>query len=125
MVCDSSGVLRGEPRSSVYWDQLSEARDYANPPVPSGFDVVADTFTFQVTNPNPCLPVMVVVEREADVDFDLPAGAGAAAGQDTDEMSYFRNSGTTAIIDQHVQSTKVFRHTAALAPGPPRRSTSP
>ncbi|MFD0208939.1 hypothetical protein ACFVH9_07365 [Streptomyces hirsutus] len=117
VVCDSTGVLRGEPRSSVYWDQLSEARDYANIVVPAGFDVLADTFTFQVTNPNPCRPVMLLVEREADVDFDLPAGAGAASGQDTDETSYVRNTGTTAMIDHHIQSTKLFRHTAALAPG--------
>ncbi|MGV2914531.1 hypothetical protein [Streptomyces alfalfae] len=117
VVCDADGVLRGEPRSSVYWDQFSESRDYANLTVPAGFDVVADTFTFEVTNPDPCRPVMVVVEREADVDFDLPVGGGAAAGQDTDETSYLRNTGTTAMVDQHVQSTKLFRHTAALAPG--------
>ncbi|WP_413808099.1 hypothetical protein [Streptomyces sp. OE57] len=117
VTCDANGVLRGEPAGKAYFAQYTEMRDYANVTVPAEFDVVADTFTFPVANPDPCRPVMLIVERESDVDFDLPAGAGAAAGQDTDEMSYFRNTGTTAITDQHVQNTKIFRHTASLAVG--------
>lgn len=117
VVCDADGVLRGAPEHGTYFDQFTEMRDYANLPVPPEFDAVADTFTWEYTNPDPCRSVIVFLEREADVDFDLPAGAGAAAGQDTDEMSYFRNTGTTTILDQHVQSTKVYRHQVALAPG--------
>ncbi|GGQ50213.1 hypothetical protein GCM10010250_22270 [Streptomyces althioticus] len=117
VVCDANGDLRGMPEHSTYFEQFTEARDYANLPVPAGFDVVADTFTWSYTNPDPCRPVMVFMEREADVDFDLPAGAGAAAGQDTDEMNYIRNTGTTTILDYHVHGTKVYRHQVALAPG--------
>ncbi|MDX3069793.1 hypothetical protein PV518_48065 [Streptomyces sp. ND04-05B] len=117
VTCDVNGQLRGEPPAKTYFAQMMEARDYADLAVPAGLDVVADTFTWSYTNPDPCRPVIVFLEREADVDFDLPAGAGAAAGQDTDEMSYFRNTGTSTILDQHVQSTKVFRHQVSLAPG--------
>src|SRR5690606_28928459 len=88
VVCDANGELRGAPESRAYFDQFTEMRDYENLPVPAGFDVVADTFTWSYTNPDPCRAVIVFLEREADVDFDLPAGAGAAAGQDTDEMNY-------------------------------------
>ncbi|MEW2568295.1 hypothetical protein [Streptomyces sp. NPDC047070] len=117
VVCGSDGVLRGEPRGRVSFTSFNEQRDYADLAVPAGFDVVADTFTTSFTNDDPCRAAIVIVEREADVDFILPAGAGAAYGQDTDEMYYTRNTGTTTINDAHAQSTKVFRHTLSLAPG--------
>lgn len=117
VTCDANGQLRGEPGYKTYFDQTTNLIDYPDVAVPAGFDVVAETITWQYTNPDPCRPVIVFVEREADVDFNLPAGAGAAAGQDTDETSYFRNTGTGTIFDQHVQSTKMFRHQTSLAPG--------
>jgi 3D (Asp-Asp-Asp) domain-containing protein len=117
IVCGTDGVLRGEPRGRATFVSTNEQRDYADLPVPAGFDVVADTFTAQFTNPDACRPALLIVEREADVDFNLPAGAGAASGQDTDETFYVRNTGTTTIFDAHAQSTKLFQHTLALAPG--------
>ncbi|MGW3971212.1 hypothetical protein ACWEFD_18170 [Streptomyces ardesiacus] len=125
VVCDANGELRGAPEHGTYFEQFTEMRDYANLPVPAGFDVVADTFTWSYTNPDPCRPVTVFLEREADVDFDLPAGAGAAAGQDTDEMNYMRNTGTTTILDYHVHGTKVYRHQVSLAPGATANVTFP
>ncbi|WPR52860.1 hypothetical protein SJI45_19175 [Streptomyces sp. S399] len=119
IACDSTGVLRGEPRGRVSFTSYSETRDYDDLEVPAGVTPTdVDTpFTLDVTNPDPCLPAIVLVEREADVDFDLPVGAGAGYAMDTDEMVYLRNTGTTAINDTHVQTTKLYQHTLALAPG--------
>ncbi|MEU3040243.1 hypothetical protein ABZ700_04665 [Streptomyces diastaticus] len=119
VVCDTDGVLRGEPRGQVSFVSYSETRDYPDLEVPTGTTPTdVDTpFTLEVTNPDPCLPALVLVEREADVDFDLPVGAGAGYAQDTDEMVYLRNTGTTAIQDTHVQTTKLYQHTLSLAPG--------
>ncbi|MFD6926533.1 hypothetical protein ACFV99_40830 [Streptomyces sp. NPDC059944] len=119
VVCDADGVLRGEPRGQASFVSYSETRDYPDLEVPTGTTPTdVDTpFTLEVTNPDPCLPALVLVEREADVDFDLPVGAGAGYAQDTDEMVYLRNTGTTAIQDTHVQTTKLYQHTLSLAPG--------
>lgn len=119
IVCDSSGVLRGEPRGQVSFTSYSETRDYPNVAVPSGITPqdVDTPFSTTVTNPDPCLPALVLVEREADVDFNLPVGAGAGYAQDTDEMVYLENRGTALINDTHVQTTKLYQHTLALAPG--------
>lgn len=119
VVCDADGVLRGEPRGQVSFVSYSETRDYADLPVPAGITPqdVDTPFTTQVTNPDPCLPAIVLVEREADVDFNLPVGAGAGYAQDTDEMVYLENRGTVLINDTHVQTTKLYQHTLALAPG--------
>ncbi|MDX3237199.1 hypothetical protein PV392_16275 [Streptomyces sp. ME03-5709C] len=115
--CDANGNLRSEPRAQLSFVSFSEQRDYANLTVPSGTDVVADTFSTTFTNPDACRPAMLLVEREADVDFNLPAGAGAAYGQDTDEVYYVRNSGSSAISDAHSQTTKLYMHTASVPPG--------
>ncbi|MDX3237198.1 hypothetical protein PV392_16270 [Streptomyces sp. ME03-5709C] len=115
--CGTDGVLRGEPRAQVSFFNFTEQRNYADLTVPTGFDNVVDTFTTTFTNPDTCRPAMLMVERELDVDFNLPAGAGAAYGQDTDEMYYTRNSGTSAITDAHVQTTKFYLHTTNVPPG--------
>ncbi|MDN3056837.1 hypothetical protein PH213_20245 [Streptomyces sp. SRF1] len=117
IACGSDGVLRGEPRGRASFVSYTEIRDYPDITVPSGSVEPGDTFTTTVTNPDPCLPALLLVEREVDVDFNLPVGAGAAYTQDTDEMVYLRNTGTTAITDTHVQTTKLYQHTLALAPG--------
>lgn len=119
VTCDADGVLRGEPRGQVSFESYSETRDYPDLEVPAGVTPteVDVPFSTTVTNPDPCLPALVLVEREADVDFDLPVGAGAGYAQDTDEMVYLRNSGTETIVDTHVQTTKFYQHTLALAPG--------
>ncbi len=115
--CDVNGNLRSEPRAQLSFVSFTESRDYANLTVPAGTDVVADTFTTNFTNPDTCRPAMLLIERECDVDFNLPAGAGAAYGQDTDEVYYVRNSGSSAITDAHSQTAKVYMHTASVAPG--------
>lgn len=119
VVCDADGVLRGEPRGRVSFVSYTETRNYADLPVPSGLTPtdVDVPFTTEVTNPDPCLPAIVLVEREADVDFNLPVGAGAGYAHDTDEMVYLENRGTALINDTHVQTTKLYQHTLALAPG--------
>lgn len=117
VACDSTGVLRSEPRGMVSFTSFTEARTYADLAVPAGFDQPGDTFATNVTNPDTCRPALVLVEREADVDFVLPAGAGAAYGHSTDEVYFTRNTGTTTINDAHVQTTKVFALGALLGPG--------
>lgn len=106
--CDSSGMLRSEPRGRIDYTQASFNRVFDNDQtVPSGFDNVVFTRSLTVNNPDPCRPARILLEAEADVDFDLPSGAGAAMGITTDEMLYHRNTGSLAVNDWHVQVTKV------------------
>ncbi|MFE0763674.1 hypothetical protein [Streptomyces smyrnaeus] len=122
--CDANGVLRSEPRGVANFYSYTEARDYADLTVPSGFDQPGDHFEFDVTNPDPCRPALAVIEREADVDFVLPAnGGGAAYGHSTDETYYVENQGNAVIDDAHVQTTKMFSLSTRLAPGETRTMT--
>jgi hypothetical protein len=105
--CDSTGQLRSEPRARFDFQQNQQVLDFADVTVPAALDTEVATHTITLTNPDPCRPAYVVMEGEVDADFNLPAGAGAALGIATDELSYLRNSGTTAILDTHVQGTKV------------------
>lgn len=124
IACDSTGVLRGEPRGMATFFSNQETRDYPDLPVPAGQDQPGDHFEFVVTNPDPCRPALAVIEREADVDFNLPAGGGGASyGHGTDEMYYVENSGATAINDAHCHTTKVFSLATPLAPGETRTLT--
>ncbi|WP_433341733.1 hypothetical protein [Streptomyces sp. CA-253872] len=107
VACDSTGVLRSEPRGFVAAYSYTETRDYPNLVVPSGFDQPGDTFTTTVTNPG-CRPALVWMEREVDVDFDLPPGAGAAYGHGGDEMVFHRNAGSAVEQDFHIQTSKSF-----------------
>ncbi|MEV5929915.1 hypothetical protein ACPCSG_27030 [Streptomyces cellulosae] len=116
VVCDSNGVLRGEPRGQINFFQVTETRAYADLAVPNELTVV-DTFALAITNPDACRPATVLVEREVDVDFVLPAGAGASYGHDTDQMYYLRNTGSSTMNDAHTQTTKLYQYVAALAPG--------
>jgi hypothetical protein len=116
IVCGSDGVLRGEPRGQVNFAQHTESRTYADLAVPNSLTVV-DTFSLNITNPDPCRAAIILVEREVDVDFILPAGAGAAYGHDTDQMYYMRNTGSSTMTDVHTQTTKLYQALPALAPG--------
>ncbi|MFF5968275.1 hypothetical protein ACFY64_32035 [Streptomyces collinus] len=116
--CDSNGELRSEPRGSITYVQDQQVLDVADVAVPAALDTEVATHTLNVVNPDPCRPAFVIMEGEVDADFNLPAGAGAALGIATDEMSYLRNSGTTAILDTHIQGTKVV-------PGIPGGGTIP
>ncbi|WP_405961295.1 hypothetical protein OG235_37175 [Streptomyces sp. NBC_00024] len=106
--CDSSGQLRSEPRGMVTIQQDQQTLNVADLAVPAPQDTEVATHQHTVTNPDPCRPAFVISETEVDADFNLPAGAGAAIGIGTDEMSYLRNSGSTAILDTHIQGTKVL-----------------
>ncbi|MEU0947620.1 hypothetical protein ABZ379_33710 [Streptomyces canus] len=114
--CDSSGQLRSEPRGQVTFQQDQQVLNVADLTVPAPQDTEIATHTITVANPDACRPAFVMMEGEVDADFNLPAGAGAALGIATDEMSYLRNSGSSAILDTHVQGTKVVNG-GTIAPG--------
>lgn len=117
VVCDANGQLRSEPRGRVTMTSHFEDRQYPDIVVPAGSDQLADHFEAQFTNPDPCRAALAVVVREADVYFDLPAGAGAASGYEADETYYLRNTGSSAMVDVHTQSTKVLPNNVQAPPG--------
>ncbi|MDX2731017.1 hypothetical protein [Streptomyces sp. PA03-2a] len=115
---DSAGRLRSEQRGGIVrYVSFFEERYYNNLTVPAGFDQPGANFETTITNPDPCHEALVVVIREADVDFNLPAGAGAAYGNGSDEMFYFRNSGSSTSTDIHTQTVKQFHNAVPLGPG--------
>lgn len=116
VACDADGVLRSEPRGKVSFRSFGENRTYNNRTVPSTEATVA-TFTTTFTNPDTCRPALVLTEREVDVSFNLPAGAAAAYGQDTDEMYYLKNTGSSSMTSVHTQTTKLLQQSASLAAG--------
>ena len=115
--CDSSGVLRSDPRPRMTFTSYFDERDYPDVPVPAASNTVIDSFTVNVTNPDPCRPAQVYTEREVDVRVVLPAGAGAGTGHGSDEMFYMRNTGTGSIVGAHAQATKFLPETFTLGPG--------
>lgn len=115
--CDSSGTLRSEPRGRTMFNQNSQNTSYANLAVPAGFDVLIESRTLLIENPDTCRSSFVLVSMELDVDFILPANAGAAAGLYTDEMQFHSNRGGTTETDYHVQVMKVVYQTPDLPPG--------
>lgn len=118
IACDANGVLKGEPPYHTYYFQSLQQQDFpANPAVPAGDDVIVTTFSFDVTNPDPCRAMRVVQWRDLDVDFNLPVDADAASGISTDEMTHVTNHGTATAFDQHIQVGKVTQPNATLAPG--------
>ncbi|MFD5570499.1 hypothetical protein [Streptomyces cadmiisoli] len=117
IACDSAGVLRGEPRGLVAFASYTENRSYADLAIPVAQNTVLDSFTVNVTNPDPCRTALVLTEREVDVYVVLPAGAAAGTGHGGDEMYYMRNSGTSTIVGTHAQGTKFLAESTLLAPG--------
>ncbi|MER7841660.1 hypothetical protein ABTY98_38695 [Streptomyces sp. NPDC096040] len=115
--CDSQGRLRSEPRGKISFATYSDNRDYNDIAVPAAQNTVLDTFTVNVTNPDTCRPAMVITEREVDVYMVLPAGAAGGTGQQSDEMFYMKNTGTTSMVGVHAQSCKVLADTSNLVPG--------
>ncbi|MFI2434634.1 hypothetical protein [Streptomyces sp. NPDC018693] len=110
--CDSTGQLRAEPRGQASYLSDQQVLNPADLPVPAAEDTEVATHTLTITNPDACRPAFAMVEGEVDADFNLPPGAGAALGISTDEMSYLRNSGSSPILDTHIQGTKVVSPTA-------------
>jgi hypothetical protein len=118
VACDANGLLKGEPPYHTYYFQSLQQQDFpADPAVPAGDDVVVHTFSFDVTNPDPCRSMRVLQWRDLDVDFNLPVGADAASGISTDEMTHVTNHGTATAFDEHTQVGKVTQPNASLAPG--------
>jgi len=115
--CDSQGRLRSEPRGMITFPSYSELREYPDIGIPVAQNTVLDTFTVNVTNPDPCRPAWVITEREVDIYMVLPAGGAAAVGQQNDETFYLRNTGTSSMVGVHAQSCKVLPSASALAPG--------
>ncbi|MFI9418091.1 hypothetical protein [Streptomyces werraensis] len=113
--CDSTGQLRGEPRSLATFVQDQQILNPANLTVPAAQDTVVASHTLVIANPDLCRAAFVMVEGEADADFNLPPNSGAALGITTDEMSYVANNGPTTLLDVHTQGTKVVHTT--IPPG--------
>ncbi|WP_413808103.1 hypothetical protein [Streptomyces sp. OE57] len=116
IACDSSGVLRGEPRPVASFTTFSEERTFPDRDIPSGSVAVVDNYSASVTNPSDCRPAMILAEQEVDVWMALPAGAGGATGFDGDETFYMRNTGTSTMTGVHSQATKLLSR-GMLAPG--------
>ncbi|WP_411092322.1 hypothetical protein [Streptomyces sp. 049-1] len=114
--CDSTGQLRSEPRGQIAFQQNQQVLDFANVTVPTPEDTEVATHSIDIVNPDACRSAFVLLEAETDADFNLPAGAGAGLGMATDEMSYLRNSGSTTILDTHIQGTKVI-NAGTIPPG--------
>ncbi|MDX3345881.1 hypothetical protein PV387_03380 [Streptomyces sp. ME02-6987-2C] len=105
--CDSTGQLRAEPRGTARYLSDQQVLNPADLTVPAAEDTEVAVHTLTIDNPDPCREAFAIIEAEVDADFNLPPGAGAALGILTDEMSYLRNSGSSAILDTHIQGTKV------------------
>lgn len=118
IACDANGVLKGEPPYHTYYFQSNQQQFFAaNPLVPNPDDTPVLTFTFAVTNEDPCRTMRIVMWIDADVDFNLPVNSTAAWGLGTDEMVLVRNTGNAVINDRHTQTGKLTQPFAAVAPG--------
>ncbi|CAM5476459.1 MULTISPECIES: hypothetical protein [Streptomyces] len=113
--CDSSGVLRSEPRGRTFFQQQSTTDNNPNTPVPAVYPTQIADHSLTFTNPDSCREMYVICETELDIDFDLPPGSGAAWGIVGDEQGRLSNTGSSTQFDVHAQLTKVFRLT--VGPG--------
>lgn len=109
--CDSTGVLRSEPRPVYDYVQSSLNEVFPdNPAVPATANSDGTTValrTLDITNPDPCREAVVLIEVEVDVDFVLPPGGRAAYYIARDEMYRAQNTGGSTMFDVHTQTTKV------------------
>lgn len=109
VTCDTTGVLRGEPRgrAQIFSQFFNQA--FANVPVPAAPNTFVLTFSGNFTNPDPCHSAAVLLMIEMDVTINFPAGGGEAEwGFDgPDEEGRYRNAGTTLSNSLHWQAQKV------------------
>jgi len=107
--CDTTGVLRGEPRGKAQIFSQFFNQAFPNVPVPAAPNTLVTTFTGNFTNPDPCRPAAILLMMEMDVTINYPANGGEAEyGFDgPDEMVRYRNSGSTLSNGLHWQATKV------------------
>lgn len=122
--CGTDGVLRGEPPyHSYFFQSIQEELFPDNPEVPTPDDTIVHTFSFDVTNPDPCREMRILSFRDVDVDFNMPSNSRAAMGISTDEMWNHRNTGSVTSFDEHVQLAKLTSSDTPLAPGETRTLT--
>ncbi|WP_405710172.1 MULTISPECIES: hypothetical protein [unclassified Streptomyces] len=107
--CDSTGVLRSEPRTRVSNASTDGNQAYPATAVPAGSDVVVTTKTLNMNNPDTCRPALAWVVVSIDVDFTLPANSSAVAGIGADDMQAFVNRGSSTATGVHTQVTKSWR----------------
>ncbi|WP_413752614.1 hypothetical protein NRF20_13065 [Streptomyces sp. R-74717] len=107
--CDSTGVLRSEPRTKVTYAATNGNQSYPATAVPAGVDVVVTTKSLTINNPDTCRPALAYVDASIDVDFTLPANSSAVAGIDTDDMESFVNRGSSTASAVHTQVNRVWR----------------
>lgn len=118
ITCGTDGKLYGEPPYHTYFFQSIENELFpASPLVPTPDDTIVRTYSFDVTNPDPCRAMRVMSWRDVDVDFTLPPTADAAYGISTDEMVHVTNHGNATEFDTHTQTGKLTNPVASLAPG--------
>ncbi|MEU2264911.1 hypothetical protein ABZ568_00355 [Streptomyces olindensis] len=120
VACDPvTGQLYSEPRTQTGYQNYFDTRFYPSVVVPAGNNLItpADTFTTTVTNPDPCRSARLFIAREVDVYFTLPPGSTAAYGQESEEMWFTFNNGSTTIIDSHLQSTRWLQYQATVPAG--------
>lgn len=118
--CDSSGMLRGEPRplATFVSDALSE--NYPATEVPAAANTVIVSPSLTIENPDPCREAFAITYFELDIDFDLPPNSSAGGGFTIqgiggDEMQRFINNGPGTEIDWHGQVNKSYART--IPPG--------
>lgn len=101
--CDSTGVLRSEPRGRTFFQQQSTTDNNPNTPVPAVYPTQIADHSLTFTNPDNCRDMFVICETELDIDFDLPPGSGAAWGIVGDEQGRLSNTGSSTQFDVRAQ----------------------
>ncbi|MFE3122269.1 hypothetical protein ACFXHD_02485 [Streptomyces hydrogenans] len=113
--CGTDGVLRGEPLPrAAFFGQVFN-KSYPTPPVVPVAGTTIETFSVEVTNPDPCRSALVLFARQVDIDFNLPPGAGATGGVEGDQLTYDKNTGSSTADLIHHQGVKIGA--ATIGPG--------
>ncbi|WP_165947365.1 hypothetical protein [Micromonospora sp. 15K316] len=112
--CDDSGVLRSEPRGRVLYAAAFDNQTIASSLVPAT-QTVALSRSLNIINPDQCREGLALVNIDVDIDFTLPAGSSAAYGFNTDEMLHIFNTGSSTMVNTHVQTSKTLRVTVPAA----------
>ncbi|MFJ8852380.1 hypothetical protein [Streptomyces sp. NPDC102437] len=107
--CDSTGVLRSEPRTRVANATAEGNQVLPATAVPAGSDVIVATHTLDIVNRDGCRPALAWVVATIDIDFTLPANSSASAGIAADDMQAFVNRGSSTATGVHTQVSKQWR----------------
>jgi hypothetical protein len=120
---DPLGRLRTDPSTETSFQDMG--RNFTPPSpvaIPAGSDVVIDSISITLTNPDGCRQSLVILQREFDVQCNLPPNSGGDFGMDTDNMLYHFNNGTTTVTGVHTQLARWGNLT--LNPGEVRTVTA-